>query len=610
MIIPRKEIRKSLSLLPEGPGCYLYRNKSDVVIYVGKAKNLKRRLSSYFNREPDSPKTRALLRNFATIEYMVVTTEHDALLLENNLIKQYQPRYNILLKEGNSYPYICIKREPFPRVFVTHKVERDGSRYFGPYPSRSMAWTLNRLFRKVYKFRTCSLDLTEDKIQRGRFRVCLKYHIGRCKGPCEELQSKREYDKEVRDAISILNGKIRVVTSTLREEITKAAEELDFESAISLKDILTELDNYQGKSTIISDTIGDALAASFGTDSEAIYVNYFVLSDGNITSGRTLEYRRQLEDEEPSELFATILLDLLGNLPIEIKELILPQEVAFSVSPGAKITIPRRGERKHVLELSEKNVRQYMEDKQKQQEKMNPEQRNIQILLDLQKTVGLPTLPFHVECFDNSNIQGTNPVAACVVFKGGKPSKADYRLYHIKGVTGPDDYASMREVVTRRYTRVMEAGEKLPDLIITDGGRGHMSVVKEALAEIGATGVEVLGLAKDDTHNTSEVLYGDPPQVIGIMMRSQAFYLLERIQKEVHRFAIEFHRKVRSKAAIQSALDDIPGIGEVNKEKLLRVFKSVPRIKKAPLEDLQNAIGKVKGKVVFDFFNTTESSPQ
>ena len=605
MIIGRKEIKKNLSLLPEGPGCYLYRNKNDVVIYVGKAKSLKRRISSYFNREPDSPKTRALLRNFATIEYMVVATEHDALLLENNLIKQYQPKYNILLKEGNMYPYICVKREPFPRVFVTHKVVRDGSRYFGPYPSRSMAWTLSRLFRKVYKFRSCSLDLTEEKIRRHKFRVCLKYHIDRCKGPCEGFQREEDYDRQVQDAVSIMNGKIRVVTGTLKEEIAKAASELDFESAISLKEMLTELDAYQGKSTIISDTIGDALAASYGSDSEAVYVNYFVLSDGNIISGRTLEYRRQIEDEEPSDLFATILLDILEALPFDIKEVILPEEPGFTASPKAKITVPQRGDRKKVLELSERNVRQYMEDKQKQAEKMNPEQRNTQILVDLQKTVGLPTLPFHVECFDNSNIQGSSPVAACVVLKGGKPSKADYRLYHIRGVSGPDDYASMKEVVTRRYTRLMAEGEKLPDLIITDGGRGHMSTVKEALEEIGAH-IEVLGLAKDETHNTNEVLYGDPPRVVGIMMRSQAFYLLERIQKEVHRFAIEFHRKVRAKAAIHSALDEIEGIGPVNKEKLLEVFKSVPRIKKAPLEQLQEAIGKVKGSLVYNHFHPSE----
>ena len=608
MIISRKDIRANLSLLPEEPGCYLYRNRSDQVIYVGKAKNLKRRISSYFNREPDSPKTRALLRNFSTVEYMVVATEHDALLLENNLIKQHQPRYNILLKEGNMYPYICVKNEPFPRVFVTHKPEKDGSRYFGPYPSRSMAWTLNRLFKRVYKFRTCSYDLSEEKIRRHKFRVCLKYHIGRCKGPCEGFQDEESYRKEIRDAVSIMNGKIRVVTSTLKDEISRAASELDFETAISLREILTELDNYQGKSTIISDTIGDALAASFGIDSEAIYVNYFVLSDGNIISGRTLEYRRQIEDEEPAELFATILLEVVEKLPFELSELILPENVPFSVGPGLRVTVPRRGDRKKVLELSERNVRQYMEDKQKQQEKMNPEQRNIQILKDLQKTVGLPSLPFHVECFDNSNIQGSNPVAACVVFRGGKPSKSDYRLYHIRGVTGPDDYASMKEVVLRRYARLLEEEKELPDLIITDGGRGHMSTVKEALGELGLS-IEVLGLAKDDTHNTSEVLYGDPPQVVGIMMRSQAFYLLERIQKEVHRFAIQFHRDVRSKTALHSALDDIEGIGPVTKEKLLKVFKSVPRIRKCTLSELQEAIGKSKGETVYRFFNPpTEQS--
>lgn len=600
MILRREEVQQSLSTIPEKPGCYSYRNAEGQVIYVGKAKNLRRRLSSYFQKTHEDRKTRALLNSFSTVEYIVVKTEHDALLLEYNLIQQYQPIYNVLLKEGDTYPYICIKREEYPRIFITHKVIRDGSEYFGPYPNRSMAWTLIRLFRKIYQFRTCSLNLTEEGVKAGRFRVCLKYHISCCFGPCEDFQTKEEYDRNVAEARKILRGEVREVKQALIHDMQLASEQLLFERAEELRLMIEQLDSFQAKSAVISDVIGDALVISSASDLNAFYVNYFEIHDGNIIAGRTLEYKKRLEEEE-NHLFATAIQELLKKTKGDVRELILPYMPEFSNFPGIKITIPQRGDRRKLLDLSMANVRQYMKDKHHQAEKLNPEQRNTQILRELQSFVGLPTLPYHVEAFDNSNISGSNPVAACVVFKGAKPSKKDYRLYNIRTVSGPDDYASMAEVVTRRYRRMKEEGEELPDLIVTDGGKGHMSTVKEALAEVGVD-IPVMGLAKDDKHNTNQVLFGDPPQVIGIMQRGQVFYLLERIQQEVHRFAIQFHRKQRSKSQTKSVLDNIEGIGPVNKQKLLHAFKSVKRIRNASLEQLQEAIGKVKGETVYNYF--------
>lgn len=604
MLIERDKVHELLATIPERPGCYIYRDKSDVVIYVGKAKNLRKRIASYFQRDADRPNARAMLRVFRTIEYMVVQTEHDALLLENNLIKQYQPNYNIMLKQGNNYPFICVKNEPFPRVFVTFKVVRDGSVYYGPYPNRSMAWMLINLFRKIYKFRTCSLDLSPDVISRRHYRVCLKYHIQRCDAPCEGLQTKGEYDSNIAKARLILEGNIRGVKQIIVDEMEQSSAALDFETANELYHTLQSLEQYQAKSTIISGVIGDALVTSCASDEDAFYLNYLLIHDGNIIAGRTLEYKKKL-DEEESEIFATAIVDLLSGLSRGVGELIIPYCPEFADFAGMTVTVPQRGDRKKVLNLSLDNVHQYMQDKYKQAEKLNPEQRNMKVLKELQSAVGLPVLPFHVECFDNSNISGTDPVAACVVFKGGKPSKKDYRLFHIRGGDDPDDYASMYEVVVRRYNRLRDEGAELPDLIITDGGRGHMSTVKSALREVGVD-IPVLGLAKDDKHNTNEVLYGDPPIVVGIMQRGQVFYLLERIQNEVHRFAIEFHRKLRSKRQVHSELDDITGVGAVTKKRLLQSFKSVKRMREASLEDLQSAVGKSKGRVLYDYFRTKE----
>lgn len=604
MILSKGEIEESISIIPELPGCYTYRDSEGVVIYIGKAKNLRKRIASYFQKKHPERKVRALLRSFETIEYVVVKSELDALLLENNLIKQHQPQYNVLLKEGDSYPFICLKKEEFPRVFVTFKYIKDGSRYFGPYPTKGMAWTLVNLFKRIYKFRTCALALTEEGVEQGKFRACLKYHINRCEAPCEGLITKEEYDQQIAQAVEILRGNVSGVKELLEQNMREASEALDYERALEIQRVIADISSYQSKSTIIGNTIGNALVVSSMSDLDAHYINYLEVHDGNIIAGRTLEYKRRLieEDEEDSDFLSTVLIELLANTHYKIGELILEEPPTFGDFSAYNITLPKRGDKRKVLELSRQNVEQYMRDKNRRAEKMNPEQRNTQILRELMAAVGLPKLPYYVESFDNSNIQGSDPVASCIVFKGAKPSKKDYRLYKIKGVSGPDDYASMHEVVTRRYSRLKEEGEPLPDLIITDGGKGQMGVVKDALQEVGVE-MPVMGLAKDNKHNTNQVLYGDPPQVVGIMQRSQVFYLLERIQNEVHRFAINYHRKLRSKRQTHSALDDIPGIGPVYKQRLLKEFKSVKNIKEAPLEAIQGAIGKVKGEVVYEYFN-------
>lgn len=598
MRFSKDNIHRSLSLIPNTPGCYLYRDKDDTVIYVGKAKSLNKRISSYFNKPPDSRKTAALLNTFSTIEYIVVSTEHDALLLESNLIKQYQPRYNILLKQGNTYPYISIKSEPFPRVVLTHTEDLKSGEYFGPFPNRGMAWGLMKLFQKIYRFRTCSLALTPENISKDRFRVCLKYHIKRCDAPCIGEEDKETYNKKIESARKILLGKIEEVKYDIYQEIKRVSEQLDFESAYDLQQILTELDSYQAKSTIINNSIGNALALSYDQDQEAFYVNYLLLSNGNIIAGRTLEYKLNIEYEEAGDRLLTVLQMLLSSSPSPVEELILSALPEYSF-PGLKVSIPKRGDRKNVLELSKKNLEQYIQDKRKQQEKLNPEQRNIQLLRDLQATLGLESIPYHIECFDNSNISGASPVAACVVFKGARAEKKLYRHYHIKTVVGSDDYASLYEVITRRYERMIRDGEGLPDLIITDGGKGHMNIVQKALTELNIS-IPILGLAKDDKHNTSQLLFGSPPVVIGVLRRSPLFHLLERIQKEVHRFAIAFHRKERSKKAVASKLDGIPGVGKVTKEKLLRSFGSLKKIEAASLQELQKVLGVNKGETIFN----------
>lgn len=601
MLIPRENIRTSLNAIPEKPGCYRYRNRDGVVIYVGKAKNLRKRVSSYFHKEVNDPKTRALLRDLVSVEYIVVETEHDALLLENNLIKEHQPMYNILLKEGNVYPWICVTREPFPRIFVTHKMSKDGSLYFGPYPDRSFPYTLIKLFKWLFKFRTCKLPLTVDGIEAHKFKVCLQYHIKRCNAPCIGDISIEEYRGHVENAKRILNGNIKEVVGELKEVMMEHAKKLEFEKAHEVQQTIIALENYQAKSTIISDVIGNALVVSCDSDSEAFYVNYLELRHGNIIAGKTMEYKMGIE-EDREDVFSSVLQELIQTSRSgSIREVILPFDPGFKLDSAVSITVPQRGDRKKVLDLSMENVRQYMTDKYKQAEKLNPEQRNTQLLRELMTTIGLPKLPYHIECFDNSNIGGDSPVAACIVFKGARPSKSDYRHYHIKDVVGPDDYASMSEIVRRRYSKMIEEGEDLPDLIITDGGKGHMSVVSSTLSDLGID-IPVLGLAKDKYHNTANILYGNPPELVGIMQRSQAFHLLTRIQDEVHRFAIKFHRDVRSKKQTKSALDDIKGIGPVTKKALLNHFKSIKRIRSASLSDLSGVVGDSKAHIIYNHF--------
>lgn len=601
MLIKRENIRASLSTIPEKPGCYRYRNSSEEVIYVGKAKNLRKRISSYFQKENNDPKTRALLRDLASVEYIVVSTEHDALLLENNLIKEHHPTYNILLKEGNIYPWICITREPFPRVFSTFKMSKDGSLYFGPYPDRSLPFTLIKLFRRLYRFRTCKLALTPENITGGKFRVCLQYHIKRCNAPCIGAVSPKEYMADIERAKKILNGNIKEVVNELTGEMMSHAENLEFEKAHEIQQTILALENHQAKSTIISDVIGNALVVSCDSDLEAFYVNYLELRHGNIIAGKTMEYKLRVA-EEKGEILSSVLQELIQGTKGRIREIILPFEPDFALDEKISITVPIRGDRRKVLDLSMENVRQYMTDKYKQAEKLNPEQRNTQLLRELKSTIGLPTLPYHIECFDNSNISGDAAVAACVVFKGAMPSKVDYRLYHIRDTKGPNDYASMSEVVTRRYTAILEENGEMPDLIITDGGKGHMNTVSAALDKIGVQ-IPILGLAKDEKHNTANILYGDPPAVIGILQRSQAFNLLTRIQDEVHRFAIKFHRNVRSKKQSQSILDEIKGIGPATKKKLLTHFKSIKRLKETQEDEIATVVGEAKAKIITEYFN-------
>lgn len=605
MVILRKEIKESLSLVPHKPGCYKYRDEEGRVIYVGKAKNLNKRLSSYFQKTPDDPKTRALLRHFSSIEYMVVETEHDALLLEYNQIREFQPKYNILLKEGNAYPSICIKNEPFPRVFSTHKPQPDGSTYYGPYPQVAMAHTFVRLFRNLYNLRTCNLPLTPEKIKQNKFRVCLQYHIHRCDAPCVGKISEEQYLNYIRDIKEILNGNVKELMQRIRTQMQQHAQELQFEQAQQCKEVLQKLENFQGKSTITSTSLQHALVITCVSDTEAFYVNYLEIHHGNIVSGQTLEYKKGAEQEEDDTL-ASIIINITKTTRKQVSEILLQKAPQFALPPQYKVSVPQRGDKHKLVELSLANAAQYMQDKQRQREKLNPAQENMRLLKALQSAIGLPTLPAHIECFDNSNISGASPVAACVVFKNARPSKEDYRHFHIQSVTGPNDYASMREVVTRRYTSLLNKNKPLPNLILADGGKGQMSAINDALQSIGIT-IPVVGLSKDERHRTANVLYGNPPEVIGIMSNHPAFKLLEQIQREVHRFAITFHRKVHSKTLTHSQLNEIPGIGPATQKKLLNHFKSFKRIQGASQQELAEVVGNAKATLLHQHFNPTQS---
>lgn len=583
-------LRSIVMNLPETPGIYQYLDSEGTIIYVGKAKNLKRRVYSYFAKEHESRKTRVLVTRIADIRYIVVNTEEDALLLENNLIKKYRPRYNVLLKDDKSYPSICVSNEYFPRVFKTRKLIRDGSTYFGPYSHVPSMMAMLELIKRLYPLRTCNLALTPENIAAGKFKVCLEYHIKNCKGPCIGAQSHEEYMKSIAEIREILKGNTQSISNALMEEMQKLAEELRFEEAQKVKEKYELIENYRSKSEVVSSVIHNIDVFSIETDESSAYINYLHITNGCVNQAFTFEYKMRV-NESKEELLQLGIVEMRERYQSQSKEIIVPFELDMEMN-GVTFTVPQRGDKKHLLELSLLNVKQYKVDRLKQAEKLNPEQRSARLMKEIQTQLGLDRLPVHIECFDNSNIQGSDAVAACVVFRKTKPSKKEYRKYNIKTVTGPDDYASMQEVVRRRYTRILEEQGELPDVILTDGGKGQMEVVRQVIEDELHLNIPIVGLAKDNRHRTSEVLFGFPPLTIGIKQGTPLFHLLEQIQDEVHRFAITFHRDKRSKSQVASALDSIKGIGEKRKSDLLRTFKSVTRIRKASLQEIAAVIGE------------------
>ena len=534
-----KHIKMILSILPDKPGCYQYFDDKGTIIYVGKAKNLKRRVSSYFNKEHDSNKTRVLVKQIRDIKYIVVNTEEDALLLENNLIKQYRPRYNVMLKDDKTYPSITVKNEYFPRIFQTRNIVKDGSQYYGPYPSVYTAKVMLQMLKELYPLRTCKYPLTPESIAAGKYEVCLEYHIKRCKGPCVGLQSMEEYQQNISEIKEILRGNISQISKHLYEEMQVLAGELKFEEAQKIKEKYEVIENYRAKSTVVTPMLHNIDVFSFAENEKSAYINFMHIGNGAIVQAYTFEYKKRL-DETKEELLSLGIVEMRDRFKSTAREIIVPFEMEMELG-NVTFTVPQRGDKKKLLELSEMNVKQFKVDRLKQAEKLNPEQRNTRILKEVQDALHLPKLPIHIECFDNSNIQGSDAVAACVVFKMAKPSKKDYRKYIIKTVVGPDDYASMKEVVRRRYQRAVNEGSPLPDLILTDGGKGQMEVVREVIQDELHLDIPIAGLAKDGKHRTSELLFGFPPVTVGMPIQSQMFRFFTQIQDEVHRFAITFH---------------------------------------------------------------------
>ncbi|OUP06756.1 excinuclease ABC subunit C [Mediterranea sp. An20] len=594
-------LRGIVQNLPDSPGIYQYLNDEGTIIYVGKAKNLKRRVSSYFNREHEAGKTRILVSKIRDIRYIVVKTEEDALLLENNLIKKYKPRYNVLLKDDKTYPSICIQNEWFPRVFRTRKIIRNGSSYYGPYSHVPTMYALLDLIKHLFPLRTCHHNLTPESIRAGKYHVCLEYHIKNCAAPCVGKQSHDEYMQNIAQIKEILKGNTREIEQKLYQEMQKLAEELKFEEAQAVKEKYLLLENYRAKSEVVSHVLHniDVFSIEEDTDGQSAFINYLHITNGAINQAFTFEYKKRL-NESKEELLGLGIVEMRERYKSLSREIIVPFDPGIELK-NVVFTVPQRGDKKTLLDLSVLNVKQYKADRLKQADKLNPEQRATRLLKEIQDTLHLDRLPIRIECFDNSNIQGADPVAGCVVFIKGKPSKKDYRKYNIKTVEGPDDYASMQEVVRRKYTRAMEEDTPLPDLLITDGGKGQMSAVQEVLDELGLD-IPVAGLAKDNRHRTSELLFGNPPQVIGMKQTSPLFLLLTRIQNEVHRYAITFHREKRSKRQISSELDEIKGIGPKAKEALLKEFKSVKRIREASAEALEAVIGRAKAQIIQEYF--------
>lgn len=585
-----------VSNLPEKPGIYQYLNAEGTIIYVGKAKNLKRRVYSYFSKEHQPGKTRVLVSKIADIRYIVVNSEEDALLLENNLIKKYKPRYNVLLKDDKTYPSICVQNEYFPRVFKTRRIIRNGSSYYGPYSHSPSMHAVLDLIKHLYPLRTCNLNLSPENIRAGKFNVCLEYHIKNCAGPCIGLQSQEEYLKNIAEIKEILKGNTQEISRLLYQRMQDLAAEMKFEEAQKVKEKYALIENYRSKSEVVSSVLHNIDVFSIEEDGEkSAFINYLHITNGAINQAFTFEYKKKL-NETKEELLTLGIIEMRERYKSASREIIVPFDIEIELN-DVTFTIPQRGDKKKLLELSLLNVKQYKADRMKQAEKLNPEQRSMRLMKEIQQELHLDRLPMQIECFDNSNIQGTDAVAACVVFKKAKPSKSDYRKYNIKTVVGADDYASMKEVVRRRYQRAIEEESPLPDLIITDGGKGQMEVVRQVMEEL-QLDIPIAGLAKDRKHRTSEVLFGFPPQTIGIKQHSPLFRLLEQIQDEVHRFAITFHRDKRSKRQVASALDNIKGIGEKTKTALLKEFKSVKRIKEASVEEVSAIIGESKAKII------------
>ena len=605
----RMEYLKGIILnLPETPGIYQYLDEEKTIIYVGKAKNLKRRVSSYFRKDIDSRKTRMLVSKINDIKYIVVNTEEDALLLENNLIKKYQPRYNVLLKDGKTYPSICVTNEYFPRVFKTRNIVKGAGTYYGPYSNVGAMYAVLSLISQTYRIRTCRHNLSPDNIRNGKYKVCLDYHIHKCKAPCTGLQSHEDYMRDIGEIKEILKGNTRDIIKELTAKMYTQAESLLFEDAQKTKEKITLLEHYRAKSEIVSKIYHNIDVFAIEEEENVAYINYLHITNGSINQAFTFEYKKRL-NETREELLPLGIAEMRNRYKSNSKEIIIPFPIDLELN-GVTFTIPQKGEKRKLLELSIMNVKQYKADRLKQTEKLNPEQRQTRILKELQNALHLPKLPVRIECFDNSNISGSDAVAACVVFTNGKPDKKEYRKYTIKTVAGPDDYESMREVVYRRYSRAIEEELPLPDLIITDGGKGQMEAVREITEDRLQLNIPIAGLAKDNRHRTSELLFGFPQITIGLKQQSETFKLLTRIQDEVHRFAITFHRDKRSKSQIHSALDEIKGIGPKTKEALLKKYKSVKRISETPEQKLAETVGAAKAKLIAttlkDYKNTNK----
>lgn len=593
--------------MPEKPGSYQFYDEDHTIIYVGKAKNLKRRVSSYFHKEVDRYKTKVLVSKIMDISYTVVNTEEDALLLENALIKKYNPRYNVLLKDGKTYPSICVTNEYFPRIFKTRHINKKAGTYFGPYPHIGSMYAVLELIKRLYKPRTCRFPITKEGIAEGKYKPCLEYHIHNCGAPCINKQSYEEYQENMRQAREILKGNTRQVSKWLYDQMMKNAELLHFEIAEELKKKYTLLNEFVSKSEVVSHTIDDVDVFTIVDDStnKNAFINYIHVKNGTINQSFTYEYKRKL-DESDQELLITAIPEIRERFGSHAKEIIVPFEMEWKLK-DAEFFVPQRGDKKHLLDLSEMNGKQYKFDRLKQAEKLNPEQKQTRLMKELQEKLKLPKLPYHIECFDNSNISGTDAVAGCIVYKGMKPSRKDYRKYNIKTVVGPDDYASMQEVVRRRYSRMTEEQSPLPDLIITDGGKGQMDVVRQVVEGELKLNIPIAGLAKDDRHRTNELLFGWPAQTVGLDVKSELFKVLTQIQDEVHRYAITFHRNKRSKHALHSELDDIKGIGPKTKEMLLKKLKSVKQIKATDNQQLIELLGPSKGNLIYKHFHPNDT---